>query len=101
MRHDERLVALEVARKLTADLVRRIEVQRIVGGERLHDMVVGAAVGFVELLLHRLELVERGLRHAVDAGDQPLVGFLPVLDVVDDALQTSRDCNEFNACKTL
>lgn len=79
------LVALEVSRKLQPDLMGRRKVQRIVRREGLDDMVVPPAIGFVELLLHRLELIQRRLRHAVDAGDERVGGLLPVGHIVQDA----------------
>ena len=95
MRTVFKLLALEVLRQLHADLMSRLEVQRIVGREGLDDVVVGAAIGLVEEFFHRFELIEGCLRHAVHAGDETVRCLLPVGDVVQDALQTPRGSNEF------
>ena len=92
------LEAGEVFRELDTDLMRRVEVQRIVRGERLDDVVVGAAVRLVELFLDRLELIQRGACHTVDAGDETVHRFLAVGNVVEDALQTTRDRHRILPC---
>ena len=95
--HDA-LVALKMLRQLHAQLVRRCKVQRIIRRERLHDVVVAAALRFAELLFHRLEFRHRRPRYTVDAADKLLHRLFPVGDIVDDAPQPTRDSNEFNIC---
>ena len=89
VRDDYALIALEVFRELQTDLVGSLEVQRIVRGEGLDDVIVTAPVRFAELLFHRFELSLRRLGNAVDAGDETVHGFLPVGDVVKYAAQTA------------
>ena len=89
VRDDHALIALEVFRELQTDLMRGLEVQRIVGGESLDDVIVTASVRFAELFLHRFELSLRSLGNAVYAGDEAVHGFLPVRDVVQYAAQTA------------
>lgn len=95
--HDA-LVALKMLRQLHAQLVRRCKVQRIIRCERLHDVVVAAALRFAELLFHRLEFRHRRPRYTVDAADKLLHRLFPVGDVVNNAPQPTRDSNEFNVC---
>jgi len=92
------LVANELLGELQTDLMGSVEVQFIIRRERLHDVVVAAPVGFVELLFDSFKLMECGLSNTVDTGDEPVGGFLTAGDVVDDAAQTTRDTDEFNAC---
>ena len=66
-----------------------LEVQRIVGGEGLDDVIVTASVRFAELFFYRFKLSLRGLSNAVDTGDETVHGFLPVGDVVEYAAQTA------------
>ena len=68
------LVALEVRSELQPDLMHRFEVYRIIGSERLDDVIVGAAIGFVKLFFHRFEFMHRSLGHTVDAGDELVRG---------------------------
>ena len=89
VRDDHALVALEVFRELQANLMSGLEVQQIVGGEGLDDVIVTASVRFAELFLHRFELSLRRLGNAVDAGDETVHGFFPVGDVVEYAAQTA------------
>ena len=89
VRDDHALIALEVFRELQTDLMRGLEVQRIVGGEGLDDVIVTAPVRFAELFFHRFELGLRSLGNTVDAGDETAHGFLPVGDVVEYAAQTA------------
>ena len=42
VRDDHALIAFEVLRELQTDLVRGLEVQRIVGGEGLDDVIIAA-----------------------------------------------------------
>ena len=95
--HDA-LVAHKMLRQLHAKLVRRCEVQRVVRRERLHDVVVTAALRFAELLFHRFEFRHCRPRYTVDAADELFYRLFPVGDVVDDASQPTRDSNEFNVC---
>lgn len=78
--HDA-LVALKMLRQLHAQLVRRCEVQRIIRCERLHDVVVAAALRFAELLFHRLKFRHRRPRYTVDAADKLLHRLFPVGDI--------------------
>ena len=89
VRDDHALVALEVFRKLQTDFMGGLEVQRIVGGEGLDDVIVTASVRFAELFFHRFKLSLRGLSNAVDPGDETVHCFLPVGDVVQYAAQTA------------
>ena len=89
VRDDHALIALEVFRELQTDLMRGLEVQRIVGGEGLDNVIVTASVRFAELFFHRFKLRLRSLGNAVDAGDETVYGFLPVRDVVEYAAQTA------------
>ena len=95
--HDA-LVALKMLRQLHPQLVCRCEVQWIIRCERLHDVVVAAALRFAELLFHCLEFRHRRPRYTVDAADKLLHRLFPVGDIVDDAPQPTRDSNEFNVC---
>ena len=67
----------------------RFEVHRIVGSECLHDVVVGAAIGFVKLFFHCFEFMYRSLGHTVDADDEFVRGLFPVGHIVNDAAQTT------------
>ena len=69
--------------------------------ERLDDVIVGAAIGFVKLFFHRFEFMHRSLGHTVDAGDELVRGLFPVGHIIHDASQPTRDSNEFNACHVL
>ena len=89
VRDDHALIAFEVFRELQTNLMCGLEVQRIVGGEGLDDVIVTAPVRFAELFFHRFKLGLRGLGNTVDAGDETVHGFLPVGDVVEYAAQTA------------
>ena len=56
------MLAFEILCELYAELVRSFEVYRIVGRERLHDVIILSPLCFVELPLDRLELIDGGLR---------------------------------------
>ena len=90
--HDT-LVALKMLRQLHAQLVRRCKVQRIIRRERLHDVVVAAALRFAELLFHRFEFRHCRPRYTVDAADELLHRLFPVGDVVDDSRSTAESAN--------
>ena len=98
VRDHDTLVSLKMLRQLHAQLVRRCKVQRIIRCERLHDVVVAAALRFVELLFHRLEFRHRRPRYTVGAADKLLHRLFPVGDIVDDTSQPTRDSNKFNIC---
>ena len=89
VRDDHALIAFEVFSELQTDLMRGLEVQRIVGGEGLDDVIVTASVRFAELFFHRFKLRLRSLGDAVDTGDETVHGFLPVGGVVEYAAQTA------------
>ena len=92
------LVAHELLSELETNLMGGVEVQFIIRRERLDDVVVAAPVGFVELLFDGFKLMERRLSDTVNSGDESVGGLLTVGDIVDDAAQTTRDTDEFNAC---
>ena len=83
------LVAFEVRGELQSDLMHRFEVHRIIGSERLDDVIVGAAIGFMKPFFYCFKFMHRSPGHAVDAGDEFVGRFLAVGHIVNDTTQTT------------
>jgi len=79
---NDTLISGKVLCKFQSDLMCSVEVQFVLRGESLNDVVVCSSVCFAELFFHCFKFVQSSLSNTVNSGDETIHSFLAVGHVI-------------------